>query len=137
MMLHNEARNLMVQAYEKNRSASQTAADFFVSTSTVYRLERQMKKTGSFALRVNERGRKPLLTAEDCKRIQDEINSQNDITIDEIREKLKLKARYSTVERAVRKMGYTIKKKSLHASERDRLRCASKACGMEGIHERK
>ena len=80
MMLHDEARNLMVQAYGKNRSARQTAADFSVSTSTVYRLERQMKKTGSVALRVNERGRKPLSTEGDCKHIQDEINTQNDIT---------------------------------------------------------
>ena len=123
MMLHNEARNLMVQAYEHNKDVNRTAADFSVSISTVYRLERQMKKTGSVDLRVHERGRKLLLSEEDLKRIRDEIQSQNDITIEEIRENLKLTASYSTVERAVRKMGFTIKKKSLHASERDRLRC--------------
>ena len=62
MMLHNEARKLMVQAYERNKDAAQTALDFSVSTSTVYRLERQKKATGSVALKVNQRGRKPLLS---------------------------------------------------------------------------
>ena len=137
MMLHNEARNLMVRAYEKSRDANQTAVNFSVSTSTVYRLERQMKKTGSVDLRVQERGRKPILSAEDIRRIQDAIQAQNDLTIDEIREKLNLSASYSTVERAIRKMGYTIKKKSLHASERDRLRCTKETGGMDIIHEQK
>ena len=80
MMLHNEAQKLMVEAYEKNKDAAQTASNFSVSTSTVYRLARQMKKTGSVTLRVNERGRKPLLSEEDHKRIRDEIEAQNDIT---------------------------------------------------------
>ena len=133
MMLHNEARKLMVQAYEKNRDANRTAEDFSISASTVYRLERQMRKTGSVILRVNERGRKALLSKEDHKRIQAAIQAQNDITIEEIREKLNLTVSYSTVERAIRKMGYTIKKKSLHASERDRLRCEGEAGKMGGI----
>lgn len=135
MMLHNEARKLMVQAYERNKDAAQTALDFSVSTSTVYRLERQKKATGSVALKVNQRGRKPLLSEEDLKSIREQIESQNDITIEEIREHLKLTASYSTVERAVRKMGYTIKKKTLHASERDRLRCEGKTGGMGRIQE--
>ena len=135
MMLHNEARNLMVQAYEKNKDVKRTAADFSVSTSTVYRLERQMKKTGSVALRVHERGRKPLLSEEERKRIWDKIQSQNDITIEEIRENLKLTASYSTVERAVGKMGFTIKKKSVHASERERLRCTGETGGMGRIQK--
>ena len=135
MMLHNEARKLMVEAYEKNKDAAQTASNFSVSTSTVYRLARQMKKVGSVALRVNERGRKPLLSEEDHERIRDEIEAQNDITIEEIREHLKLAASYSTVERAIRKMGYTLKKKTLHASERERLRCEGEAGGMGRVYE--
>lgn len=133
MMLHNEARNLLVQAYERSKDAKRTAADFSVSTSTVYRLESQMKTTGSVALRVNRRGRKQILSEEDRRHIKERIEAQNDITIEELREVLKLKASYSTVERAVRKMGYTYKKKSLYASERDRLRCEGKTYRVERI----
>ena len=57
-MLHNESRNLLVQAFEKNHNAKQTAEDFSVSLWTVYRLRQQMKQTGSVDLRVNQRGRK-------------------------------------------------------------------------------
>lgn len=45
-MLHNESRNLLVQAFEKNHNAKQTAQDFDVSLWTVYRLCEQMQRTG-------------------------------------------------------------------------------------------
>ena len=45
------------------------------------------------------------------------MEERPDITVNEIREKLQLTASYSTVERAIQAMGYTLKKKSLYASE--------------------
>ena len=39
-MLHNEARNLLVEAYEQTHDAQTVAKCFQVSTSTVYRFER-------------------------------------------------------------------------------------------------
>jgi len=45
---------------------------------------------------------------------------QSDITIDEIIEKLNLYVTNETVRKAVIKMGYVYKKKSLYASERER-----------------
>ena len=83
------------------------------------------------ALRTSQRGRKPVLTAEDKENIHQCIDEKPDITIEEIREKLSLSASYSTVERAINAMGYTLKKKSLYASERDRIRCAGEAQRME------
>ena len=56
-MLHNEARNMLVKAYEKTRDAKRIAEAYGVSVSTVYRLAEQKTKTGSVDLRVNERGR--------------------------------------------------------------------------------
>ena len=41
-MLHNEVRNLMVQAYEQTHDAKTVAKCFQVSTSIVYRLSGQM-----------------------------------------------------------------------------------------------
>ena len=48
------------------------------------------------------------------------MTHSRDITINEIIEKLELKATNETVRKAVIKMGYKYKKKSLHASERER-----------------
>ena len=51
---------------------------------------RTKAKTGSVDLRVNERGRKRILTPEDSERIAKAIDSQPDITLAEIVEKLEL-----------------------------------------------
>ena len=83
-MLHNEARNLLVQAYEQTHDAQTVAKCFQVSTSTVYRLSGQMKKTGSVDLQTSQRGRKPALTGEDLQDIDQLIIAQPDITIDKI-----------------------------------------------------
>lgn len=134
-MLHNEARELLVAGYEKSHDAETIAEAYSVSVRTVYRLVEQKRETGSVALRTSQRGRKPILTAEDKENIRCCIDENPDITIEEIREKLNLPASYSTVERAIEAMGYTRKKKSLYASERDRVRCAGKAQGMERNHK--
>ena len=133
-MLHNEARELLVKGYEKSGDAEAIARAYSVSERTVYRLVHQKRETGSVALRTSQRGRKPALTEEDKKNIRQCVDERPDITINEIREKLHLMASYSTVERAVQAMGYTLKKKSLYASERDRVRCGGKAEKMGGEH---
>lgn len=134
-MLHNEARELLVRGYEATHDAEGIAKAYSVSKWTVYRLVEQKRKTGTVALRTSLRGRKPLLTEEDRARIRASIEERPDITNEELRETLELKTSYSTVERAVKKMGYTYKKKSLHATERERTRCAGETCPMEGKHK--
>ena len=130
-MLHNEARELLVKAYAKHPIAKDIAEAFSISTSEVYRIVRQKARTGSVELRVCQRGRKKLLSEDDVRNIKAQIEEHSDITIEEIREALNLKASYTTVERAVNGLGYTVKKKSLHASERDRARCTGKTYSVE------
>ena len=108
-MLHNEARELLVEAYEKTGKAKEVAECFSVDTSTVYRLNRQKKATGSVKLRTNQRGRKPSLSPTDLSNIDKAIQEQPDITIDEIIEKLNLHVANETVRKAVIKMGYIYK----------------------------
>ena len=127
-MLHNKSRNLLVQAFEKNHNAKQTAQDFSVSLWTVYRLRQQMKQTGSVDLRVNQRGRKAKLTWQDLDAVNDLINTQPDLSIREVRKRLLCE---KTVRKAVIKLGYRVKKKSIHASEQERSRCESKATPLE------
>ena len=130
-MLHNESRNLLVQAFEKNHNAKQTAQDFSVSLRTVYRLRQQMKQTSSVNLRVNQRGRKAKLTRQDLDAVDDLVNKQFDLSIREIKERFHLNVCEETVRKAVIKLGYRIKKKSIHASEQERSRCESKATPLE------
>ena len=52
-LLHNEARNLLVEAYEKTHDAKVVALACGVSVPTVYRLAEQKAKTGSVDLRVS------------------------------------------------------------------------------------
>ena len=72
-MLHNEARNLLVEAYEKTHDAKGIALAYGVSVPTVYRLAEQKAKTGSVDLRVSKRGRKRVLGAGRFRK-----NSEND-----------------------------------------------------------
>ena len=133
-MLHNEAGELLVKGYEKSRDAGVIAQAYSVSERTVYRLAQQKRETGSVALRTSQRGRKAVLTEEEKENIRQCVEKKPDITVNEVREELHLSASYSTVERAIQAMGYTLKKKSLYASERDRVRCDGKTKGMGREH---
>ena len=122
-MLSNEERKLLADAYEKGYKTKDLSEIFKISVNSVNRIIRQKKRTGSCELKTHNCGRKPILTESDLKHISELIDKQPDITINEIIEKLELKATNETVRKAVIKMGYKYKKKSLHASERERPRC--------------
>ena len=132
-MLHNEARELLVKWYLKTHKAKEVAAAYSVSEPTVYRLAQQKRETGSVTLRVNQRGRKRVLGDEEIARIDRAIQEQPDITIRELVEKLQLRAGDETVRRAVNNLGYSFKKKMIHASEQERPRCAGKTQTVERI----
>ena len=136
-MLHNEARNLLVEAYEKTHDAKGIALAYGVSVPTVYRLAEQKARTGSVDLRVSKRGRKCMLVQEDLENIARAVDEQPDITLGEIVEKLNLPVGIETVRRRLQAMGYRRKKKMIHASEQERPRCAGKERTMEWVCEAK
>lgn len=134
-MLHNEARNLLVEAYEKTHDAKGIALAYGVSVPSVYRLAEQKARTGSVDLRVSRRGRKRVLVQEDLENIARTVDEQPDITLAEIVEKLNLPVGIETVRRRLQAMGYRRKKKMIHASEQERPRCAGKERRMEWVCE--
>ena len=134
-MLHNEARNLLVEAYEKTHDAKGIALAYGVSVPTVYRLAEQKAKTGSVDLRVSKRGRKRVLGQDVLEKIAKTIDARPDITLAEIVEKLELPVGIETVRRAIQAMGYRRKKKMIHASEQERPRCAGQERTMEWVCE--
>ena len=100
-MLHDEARKLLIEAWNKTHNAKEIAECFSVNTSTVYRLEKQMRETGSVKTRTSQRGRKYALTPEDIRNIDQVVQQKPDITIDEIIDKLDLHVCNETVRKAV------------------------------------
>ena len=135
-MLSNETRKRLVEGYERTHDARMIAQAYGVSEREVYKLAAQMRETGSVELRMSHCGRKAKLTAEDIERVDQAIQAQPDITFGELKEKLKLNISESRLGRIVReKLGYSLKKKVIHASEQERPRCAEKAGRMERVRE--
>ena len=136
-MLSNETRRRLVDGYERTHDAKMIAQAYGVSEREVYKLAAQMRETGSVDLRTGNSGRKPKLTEEDLKRVDKVLQAQPDITLGELIENLELDISESRLGRIVReKLGYSLKKKVIHASEQERPRCAEKTCRMERTHER-
>lgn len=136
-MLSNETRRRMVEGYERTHDAKMIAQAYGVSEREVYKLAAQMRETGSVDLRMSRCGRKPKLSAEDMERVDKAIEEQPDITFGELIEKLNLNISESRLGRIVReKLGYSLKKKVIHASEQERPRCTEKAGKMERVRTR-
>ncbi len=123
-MLSTEIRDLMVKAYETSHDAKEAARNFSVDKSTVYSYVRKMQKTGTVAVQTSKRGRKSILSREQLDEIAEKIINQPDISISEIKEKLNLPVSGENIREKVVQMGFVYKKKSLHASERERSRCS-------------
>jgi len=130
-MLHNEARKLVLEAWDKTHNAREIAKYFSVNESTVYRLIEERARTGSYETRTQLRGRKTILTEKQHHDILELVQEQPDITMKEIVETLHLPVGDETVRRFLIKQGYIYKKKSLHAKEQDRPRCAEKTQSMD------
>lgn len=130
-MLHKETRVLLLKTIENGTKVTDAAKAYCVDRSTVYRLVRQMKETGSIEPKTYLRGRKPSLSEEDLQNIDNLLGEHCDLTIGEIKETLNLPVCEETIRKAVLKLGYVYKKKSLHASEQERPRCTGTESEME------
>lgn len=79
--MSNDTREKLVRAYEELKKSKIVAKAFNVSESTVFRLVRQNKETGTVKLQTHKRGRKPKLTPEQLEKVKETIFETPDITI--------------------------------------------------------
>lgn len=79
-MLHNEARKMILEAYDKGVSVKELAKCFSVNTCSICRLLKRRHETGSYETRTNLRGKKPKLIDADYQRILSLLKTQPDIT---------------------------------------------------------
>lgn len=110
-MLNNQARNSLVNTYAKFGEAEEVAEAFGVTKWTVYRLSKQMERTGSVDLRTSTRGRKSKIKDYHRKKITEILSAEPDVTLEEIRSRLHLDCSITTIHRAVKKLGFTRKKR--------------------------
>lgn len=101
-MLHNEARKLILEAYDKGVSVKELAKCFSVNTCSIYRLLKRRNETGSCETQTNLRGKKPKLSDADHQHILSLLEKQPDITCLEIIETLDLPVSIDTVPAAIR-----------------------------------
>ena len=130
-MLSKEMREILVKAFNEIHDADKVAEIFNVSRRTVYTYVEKAREGKSLEVRTSGRGRKPKLTEQDKKAIENCIQEKPDITIHEINEKLNLPVSDEQVRRTVNEMGFLRKKKSMHAVERECPRCAGETKQME------
>ena len=112
-MLNNESRLLLVKAYKEMPDVEKVAKMFSISTSSVYRIVRQMNQTGSVELKTHTRGRKPVLTPEDIENIRRTVEAEPNITIRALREKLNLRVSDETVRTKVLSLGLRPRKRRI------------------------
>lgn len=130
-MLHNESRHLLVQAFNKTHDSREVAKMFSVDRSTVYRIVERQHREGNVDLRTSQRGRKKSLKDVDIAYIEALVQKQPDVTLKEIVEKLHLSVCIETVRQVLKRLGYTRKKKTFHATEQERPRYSGKAQKVE------
>ena len=130
-MLRNEARKLILEAYDKGVSAKELIKCFSVNTCSIDRLLKRRNETGSYEAQTNLCGKKPKLSDADHQHILSLLEKQPDITYLEIIEALDLPVIMDTVWRFLQKAGYRRKKKSLHASEQLHPRCGAEEKRLE------
>ena len=96
-MLYNEARKLILKAYDRGVSVKELAKCFSVNSCSIYRLLKRRNETESYETQTYLCGKKPKFSDTDRQNILALMKSQPDITCLEIIETLNLPVSIDTV----------------------------------------
>src|SRR6266446_6002380 len=105
---------------DDEESIRETARIFRVSTSFIVRLFQRRRATGTLEPKPHGGGRTPALGPSDRERLAQLIQEQPDATLKQLKQRGGFTCSLKTLWYALKRQGLTLKKKSLHASERDR-----------------
>ncbi len=119
-----DLRQKIVDIYaEGNISQRQLAKQFRVALSFIEKLLKQHRETGNIAPKVRTEQTPTKLNAEQLKVLEQIVEANNDATLDELRYQLEQKTGVligrSTVDRMLTKLNLTVKKKTLHPTEKE------------------
>ena len=117
-----DLRERIVEAIEAGSSRREAAEQFAVSVSCAIKLLQRWEWSGSVAP-ARMGGRKPFALASHEDRVRALLAAQPDVTLDELQAQLTgegITVSRSAIGRFLQALGWTRKKKTLHASEQGR-----------------
>src|SRR3954467_15291418 len=118
--LSNYLRKRILEAVDnKEGSRRKLAARFKVNTSTITKLLRLRRETGSFEPRPHGGGVEPTLDHEALERLGKLVKQTPGATLEALRREMGITGSRMIIGRGLQKLGLPLKKKSRHASERD------------------
>jgi transposase len=118
--LSNDLRQRILDAVDnKEGSRRKLAVRFKVNTSTITKLLRLRRQTGSSEPRPHAGGVAPTLDGDALERLRRLVEETPDATLEALRQKMGISGSRMIICRALQKLGLPLKKKSPHASERD------------------
>jgi transposase len=100
-------------------SLQQIADRFQVSLTFIVRLNRRRRETGSLDPKPHGGGRLPALDSNQLEQLRECVRQQPDAILEELRQRLGVACSLAAICRALKKLGITRKKKTLHAQQRD------------------
>lgn len=115
-----DLRERILAAVERGKGSLRELADLFlVNLSTIVRLLRRHRVSGSLLPKPHAGGPCPLLDADACQRLRDLVREQPDATLAELQGRLGIPCSLSTLCRTLQRLGLRRKKKTRHADEQD------------------
>lgn len=115
-----ELRIRVLKARDDGFTQVEVAGLFDVTVRWIQYLERQQREEGSVQPRPHGGGRKRTVSEQDEVKIAEFLRDQPDATIPEIQEACGLQTSSSSVSRALARMGYSRKRKTIRYSEQER-----------------
>jgi transposase len=107
-----DLRERVVRAYDSGEGNSvQLAKRFGVSDRWIRKLLRQRRETNSIAPKQYRRGPKPKLSLDQRERLVLLARQKPDLTLDQLRRRLRLRCSIVTVWRALDQAGFTFKRR--------------------------
>jgi transposase len=110
--ISSEKRELLISAKERGEKEIDIAIWLNISKASVGTIWRRFRKTGTF-LATAYTGRPSVITQEKVEMIRMAVNSEPDITLSELIQKLSLPIQKSQLSRLLISEGYSFKKRQL------------------------
>jgi len=107
-----DLRERIVAAYDRGDGTRQQIADRYdVSLGLVKKLLQQRRRTGDIAPRHRFSGRKPKITGQHQQRLKRLVRDHPDMTLEELREAIRIKCTLPAIHYALCRMGLPLKKR--------------------------
>jgi len=121
-----DLRERVIAAYDRGDGSSRQLAEVFgVSSAWIRKLLRLRRERGSIAAIEYRRGRKPRLTDRHIDRICELLAEEPDLTLEEVRRRLRLPVSVPVLCTTLRRIGFTRKKSRLCRPSSNETMCVA------------